>query len=132
VSFALAGYVDDVSVAGGAYFKVNEKLLGPGSYAIIATASGVGAGVNSSSDERGQANECRLQYPNGTVIGVNVATGSFNEFFSDTSEMTVTGGFFVPEGASSAVSLWCRSQFGNVMHVLNSQIMAIRHSGFTD
>ena len=131
VSFALAGFVAG-PFASSAFFKVNEKSLEPGSYAVIATASGVGNSVSGpGAGEIGASSECQLRDTVGGVIGSNTASGSVDPFFSDTHEITVTGGAFVPAGGGP-VSLWCRDVFAHQIHVLSSQIMLIKHSGFTD
>ena len=131
VSFGLAGSVVG-PFASSEFFKVNEKALGPGSYAVIATASAVGAGLSgSTASEIASASECQLRDPTGVVMGGNTATGSVDEFFSDRHEITVTGGAFVSEGGG-IVSLWCRNVFARQTLVGGSQIMAIRHGGFTE
>jgi len=57
------------------------------------------------------------------------AAGRVGKFQKDSSEISVNGGLFVPDGGGNVVSLWCREEFGSGL-LDGAQIMVLKIGGF--
>lgn len=114
----------------GQFTKVLEKGVSGGSWVAFATASAVRTSSIPFFDEIHQeVMECQLRDSSGGVMGASRAAGRAGKFQLDSSEITVTGGLFVPDGGGNVVSLWCREEFGSGA-LDGAQIMVLKIGGF--
>ena len=127
-SFAFSGHFAAPG-NGTVFYKLLEKQLTEGSYVIIATAAGVG--LANPAIPGPVVNNCLLRNQNGEAIGAGRASGEVSDFAQDTNEITVTGGIFVPDGTTNAVSMWCNAEFDRPLEVANTQMLVMKIGGFT-
>jgi hypothetical protein len=119
--------------ASKAFTLLAQKSVAAGSYVAVATVSSAGSSPESwngaGTSHISTAVDCQLR-SNTDVIGGGAASGSVTQFVSDTNEITMTGGVFVPSGETRNISLWCRDPFESIGRVGASQIMILRIGGF--
>jgi hypothetical protein len=130
-SFSSTGPAELGALGGvGQFTKVLEKGVSGGSWVAFATASAVrSADIPFQDDILQQVMECQLRDSGGGVMGASRAAGRVGKFQQDSSEISVNGGLFVPEGGGNVVSLWCRQEFGFGL-LDGAQIMVLRIGTF--